>query len=100
MTETLITSYEVIYSTPSGGSPVITLVNSGNLIGQLNFHPNGFLLPPDGQDAGLPSGTVDLHYHLEDFANCLTLLRYEKTVYLRLDAGAHCITTTQTAPGT
>jgi len=100
MTDILITSYEVIYSTPSGGSPVITLVNSGNFIGQLNFHPNGTVLPPDGQGPGLPAGTVDLHYHLEDFANCLTLLRNEKTVYLRLDAGAHCITTTQTAPGT
>ena len=99
MTETLITSYEVIYSTPGGGSPVITLLNSGNFIGQLNFHPSGTALPTDGQGAGLPVGTVDLHYHLEDFANCLTLLRYEKTIYLRLDAGAHCITTAQTAPG-
>jgi hypothetical protein len=101
VTFTIITDYEVVYSTPSSGTPpCITLLSSGNYIGQLNFHPNGTALPPDGQGAGLPANTVSLQYHLEDFENCAALLRNEKTVYLRLDPGAHCIQTAQTIPGT
>jgi hypothetical protein len=76
-TKTLINDFEVIYSSNTF-FPRIALVNSGKFIGQLIFHPDGAVLPPDG----LVSGQVNLNYHLDDFANCLALLRNEKTIYL------------------
>ncbi len=47
-------------------------------IGQLVFHANGAALPADGLNGTQPQ----LNYHLDDFQNCIDLLRNEKPVYL------------------
>jgi hypothetical protein len=74
---TNIESYEVIYSA-NAFFPRIGLLNGGKYIGQLIFHPDGAALPPDSM-----AGTqAQLHYHLEDFANAIDLLRNEKPLYL------------------
>jgi hypothetical protein len=74
---TPISYYEVMYAA-NAFPPLIWLVDSaGTFIGQLNFHPNGTALPPDGMNGAV----VILHYHLDDFENCAALLRNEKTVY-------------------
>jgi hypothetical protein len=77
MALTLINDYEVMYSANTF-PPRIWLLSSGNFIGQLIFHPDGTVLPPDTSLAG----QAQLHYHLEDFQNCETILRTERTVYL------------------
>jgi hypothetical protein len=76
-TTTPINGFEVIYSANTF-FPRIGLMNSGKFIGQLIFHPNGAVLPPDG----ISGGQVNLNYHLDDFANALDLLRNEKTIFL------------------
>lgn len=76
-TSTPINSFEVIYSSNTF-FPRIALINSGRFIGQLIFHPNGAVLPPDSA----VGGQVNLNYHLDDFANALSLLRVEKTMFL------------------
>lgn len=76
MAQTLITGYDVIYSSNTF-SRRIGLLNGQNFIGQLIFMPDGSTLPSDAQIGG----QVSLHYHLEDFANVLTVLRSEKVVY-------------------
>jgi hypothetical protein len=76
-TKTPINDFEVIYSSNTF-FPRIGLKNSGKFIGQLIFHPNAAVLPPDG----IVSGQVNLNYHLDDFANALDLLRNEKTIFL------------------
>lgn len=74
---TLINQYEVIYSS-NPFVPRIGLLNTGRYIGQLIFEPDGTVLPPDS----LTGGQVNLFYHLEDFQNCLELLRNEQPIYL------------------
>jgi hypothetical protein len=75
--KTPINNFEVIYSSNTF-FPRIAIKNSGKIIGQLIFHPNGAGLPPDG----IVDGQVNLHYHLDDFANALNLLRSEKTIFM------------------
>ena len=77
MATTLINDYEVMYSANTF-VPRIWLLSGGKFIGQLIFHPDGSVLPPDS----MVSGQANLQYHLEDFQNCAALLRNEKTVYL------------------
>jgi hypothetical protein len=101
MATTLIDDYVVIYSSqPDTSFPSIGLVNSGNFIGQLLFHPDGAQLPPDGPIAG----QVTLHYHLSDFGNCAALLRNEKNVFLLFNGSGPGFTnglqTAETIPGT
>ncbi len=55
-------------------TPRINLVaGSGEFVGELIFMPNGTTLPADTQ--------TQAHYHLEDFANVLDLLRNERPIY-------------------
>ena len=77
MTPALINDYEVMYSANTF-QPRIWLLNLGKFTGQLIFHPDGSVLPPDTSSGG----QVNLQYHLEDFQNCASLLRNEKTIYL------------------
>jgi hypothetical protein len=74
---TLIDQYEVMYSANTF-VPRIWLKNGGNYIGQLIFEPDGTALPPDSN----VNGQVNLFYHLEDFNNCVDLLRDESPMYL------------------
>lgn len=77
-TVTKIDRYEVRYS-DGNFSPKIYLWSGSTFLSQLNFLPNGFSpLPPD-TDTG---GFFVLHYHLDDFANCIDLLRNEGPVHL------------------
>jgi hypothetical protein len=77
MALTPIDQYEVMYSA-NAFPPRIWLKDAGSYIGQLIFHPDGSALPADSK-----SGTqVNLHYHLENFANVIDLLRNEKPMYL------------------
>jgi hypothetical protein len=46
MTPALINDYEVMYSANTF-QPRIWLLNLGKFIGQLIFHPDGSVLPPD-----------------------------------------------------
>jgi hypothetical protein len=76
MALTVIDSYMVQYSSNTF-SRRIGLKNGANYIGQLVFMPEGTTLPADKMQ-----GTqAQLYYHLEDFANCIDLLRNEKPVY-------------------
>jgi len=77
MPTTQIEKYHVIYSA-NRFDRRIGLMAGGAYIGQLVFHPNGATLPADGLNGTQPQ----LHYHLDDFANALDLLRNEKPVYL------------------
>ena len=77
MPQTKIESYEVMYSA-NGFFPRIWLKDATKYIGQLIFKPNGSVLPPDT----MVSGQVNLYYHLDDFANCVDLLRNESPMYL------------------
>jgi hypothetical protein len=77
MSLTAIDHYWVQYSANSF-PPRIGLQNKGTLFGQLVFMPNGSALPPDG----ITNGQIQLYYHQADFANILTILQKEKTVYL------------------
>ena len=77
MPVTQIDEYEVLYSA-NKFFPRIWLKHSGNFIGQLIFEPNGAALPVDTSSGG----QVNLYYHLDDFQNCLDLLRNEKPMYL------------------
>lgn len=77
MSLTTIDHYWIQYSANSF-PPRIGLQNKGSFFGQLVFLPNGSALPPDGMN-----GTqIQLYYHQEDFANILSVLQKEKTVYL------------------
>jgi len=77
MALTQITEYQVQYSSNTF-VPRIWLKNGSKFIGQLIFMPDGQALPADGES----SGQVNLHYHLEDFANAFAILSEEKVVYL------------------
>ena len=77
MALTKIESYEVMYSA-NGFIPRIWLKHATKFIGQLIFKPNGSVLPPDT----MTSGQVNLYYHLDDYANCIDLLRNESPMYL------------------
>ena len=77
MALTVIDNYMVQYSS-NAFSRRIGLRNGANYVGQLVFLPNGSTLPADKMQ-----GTqAQLYYHLEDFSNCIDLLRNEKPVYL------------------
>lgn len=96
MFTTKIDEYEVMYSA-NKFMPRIWLKSAGKYIGQLIFHPNGTTLPADSM-----TGTqVNLHYHLDDFQNCIDMLRNEKPMYLLwMGAGAeNGIKTTAEAVG-
>ena len=73
---TKIEKYSIIYSANSF-RPRIALYAAGETLGQLIFHPSDASLPADGP----VHGSVQLHYHVEDFANVLDLLRNEKPLY-------------------
>jgi hypothetical protein len=77
MALTKIDQYEVLYSS-NKFPPRIWLKSGGNFIGQLIFMPNGAALPPDSASGS----QANLHYHLDDFANTLDLLRNEAPMYL------------------
>jgi len=74
---TQIDQYEVMYSANTF-VPRIWLKNGGNYIGQLIFEPDGSALPQDS----MVNSQVNLFYHLEDFDNCIDLLRNEEAMYL------------------
>ena len=80
--------------------PRIGLVNSGKFIGQLIFHPNGTPLPPDT----VIGGQAQIQYHLDDFENCASILRHEKTVYMLYSGSGpgfeNGLMTSETVPGT
>ena len=65
MTPALINDYEVMYSANTF-PPRIWLLNLGKFIGQLIFHPDGSVLPPDtcsmsgraGNENGLMTSAV------------------------------------------
>jgi len=76
-TTTKISEYEVMYSSNTF-VPRIWLKSGGAYIGQLIFRPDGSVLPPDS----MVGNQVNLYYHLEDFQNCIDLLRNENPVYL------------------
>jgi hypothetical protein len=60
MALTLINDYEPMYSA-NAFPPRIWLINSGRFIGQLIFHPDGSVLPPDSE----VGGQAQLHYPLK-----------------------------------
>jgi hypothetical protein len=76
-TTTKIEEYEVMYSS-NKFPPRIWLKSAGKYIGQLIFHANGATLPADAQ----VSTQYNIQYHLDDFQNCIDLLRNEKPMYL------------------
>jgi len=66
-------------------------------LGQCVFLPNGTTLP---QDFLAPNGQANVHYHLDDFANVIDLLRHEKPVFFRFVAsGAENGLVTRVEPG-
>jgi hypothetical protein len=77
VTTTKIDEYEVMYSA-NKFPPRIWLRGSGKSLGQLVFMPNGAALPSDA----LTGGQANLYYHLDDFQNCIDMLRNEKPMYL------------------
>jgi hypothetical protein len=75
---TQIEQYQVMYSS-NGFVPRIWLINeTGYYFAQLIFEADGSTLPPDSSGGG----SVNIYYHLEDFQNCIDLLRKESTVSL------------------
>ena len=70
MPTTQIEKYHVIYSANTFRRR-IGLMAGGAYIGQLVFHANGAALPADGLNGTQPQ----LNYHLDDFQNCIDLLR-------------------------
>jgi len=77
MALTKIDSYLVQYSA-NAFARRIGVKSGATYIGQLVFMPNGSALPADKLLGTQPQ----LYYHLEDFANCVDLLRNESPVYL------------------
>ncbi|MEO8751215.1 MAG: hypothetical protein ABI624_00905 [Casimicrobiaceae bacterium] len=77
MALTRIDAYEVMYSANSY-VPRIWLKSGSKYIGQLIFASNGAALPPDA----MAGGQVNLYYHLDDYQNCIDLLRNEGPMYL------------------
>jgi hypothetical protein len=76
MAGTKIDSYQIIYS--SNKTPRRIILKSGSgVIGQLVFYPLGISLPPDGYAAG----ATCLNYCIDDFSNCVDLLRNESPVF-------------------
>lgn len=77
MALTKIDQYLVQYSSNTF-SRRIGLKSGATYIGQLVFMANGSVLPADKM-----LGTqAQLYYHLEDYMNCIDLLRNETPVYL------------------
>ena len=68
-----IEEYIVTYPTNKRTPRISLVVGSGELAGELIFMPNGTTLPADTQSQA--------HYHLDDFANVLDLLRNERPIY-------------------
>jgi hypothetical protein len=77
VTTTKIDEYEVMYSS-NKFQPRIWLKSAGKYIGQLIFQPNAATLSLDS----ISGGQFNLYYHLDDFQNCIDLLRNEKPMYL------------------
>ncbi len=77
VTTTKIDEYEVMYSA-NKFPPRIWLKAAGKYIGQLIFMANGAALPPDA----MVGTQANLYYHLDDFENCVDLLRNERPMYL------------------
>ena|ERR1700685_1968719 len=96
MATTLVNDYEGMYSA-NAFPPRIWLSSAGKFFGQLIFHPDGSVLPPDA----LTGGQINLQYHLEDFENCAAILRNERTVYLLFNGAVaeNGLMTTQVPPG-
>jgi len=76
MAGTKIDSYEIIYSSSKTPRRIILKSGSG-VAGQLVFYPLGTTLPPDGYAAG----ATCLNYYIDDFSNCVDLLRNESPVF-------------------
>lgn len=74
-----VDSYTVSYAANTF-RPRIGLKSGDTILGQCVFLPNGTTLP---QDFLRPSGQADVHYHLDDFANVIDVLRHEKPVFFR-----------------
>jgi hypothetical protein len=72
-----IDEYEVMYSS-NKFPPRIWLKSAGKYIGQLIFQPNGSTLSSNA----LVGTQYNMYYHLDDFQNCIDLLRNEKPMYL------------------
>lgn len=72
-----ITAYEAMYSS-NKFPPRLWLKDGTGYIGQLIFKPNGAVLPSDSE----ASGQYNLYYHLDDYQNCIDLLRNESPMYL------------------
>lgn len=96
MTPTKIDAYEVLYSSNTF-VPRISLLNSGNYVGQLIFEPNGSALPEDT----MSGNQVNLYYHLDDYQNAIDLLRNEGsiTLYYNGSGAENGIQTTTEAVG-
>lgn len=91
-TSNVIQQYEIMYSS-NRYLPRIVLKNSGNVIGQLSFMPNGSPLPQDNTSIGQ---TINLYYHMEEFGNIMGLLRNEAPLYLVLGVENGIKTTAKT----
>lgn len=74
-----VDSYHVSYAANTF-RPRIGIRHGDIILGQCVFLPNGTTLP---QDFLRPNGQADIHYHLDDFANVIDLLRHEDSVYFR-----------------
>ena len=72
-----IDEYEVMYSS-NKFSPRIWLKSAGKYIGQLIFQANGATLTSDK----IVNTQYNMYYHVDDFQNCIDLLRNEKPMYL------------------
>ncbi|MDH3398724.1 MAG: hypothetical protein OEM81_12970 [Acidimicrobiia bacterium] len=70
---TKIEEYVVTYPANTFSPRIHLTAESGEFAGQLVFMPNGTTLPADTQD--------QVHYHLDDFASVLDLLRNERPIY-------------------
>ena len=77
MALTKIDAYEVMYSANTF-VPRIWLKSGSRYIAQLTFAANGAVLPADT----MAGGQVNLYYHLDDYRNCIDLLRNEGPMYL------------------
>lgn len=90
-----VDSYTVNYAANTF-RPRIGLRSGDTILGQCVFVPNGTTLP---QDLLRPNGQADVHYHLDDFANLIDLLRHETPVFFRfIGSGAENGLTTRFEP--
>jgi hypothetical protein len=76
-------------------NPRIWLYSNGEIIGQLVFYPDGTTLPDDYTDGV----TYDLYYHLQEYENCVEILRNSEVVTLKwIDVGSENVLLGYNAP--